>query len=201
VLNDLGPEALTAQRFEENLQRALRNRRVLIVTCALNRMEFAGDELVRRLGLEPISVDRLMIKAMQEQAVAAGAAWNVVLQADHAQRDSVDWRRLNALVQRAVPVVRQQLLELDQPLLIEHLGLLARYGHIGIIQSLRDAATASQTPARFVLVPGDEFRPPMLDHVVLPVITPADWAHMPLAWLENRHRASEEHQERAEGTS
>lgn len=200
TFNDLGPEALGAQRFEETVQRALRDRRVLIVTCALNRMGAAADALVRRLGLKAVSVDRLMIKAMRDQAVAAGAAWNVVLQADRALKDSVDWRRLNALVQRAVPVVRQQLLEQDQPLLIEHPGLLARYGHISIIQSLRDAATSSRTPARFVLVPGDEFRPPMLDHVVLPVITPADWAHMPLAWLENRHRGSEEHQKRAEGT-
>ncbi|MCI0355748.1 MAG: hypothetical protein L0099_12020, partial [Acidobacteria bacterium] len=186
---DLGPEAQSAQRFEDNLRRTLRDRRVLIVTCALPRVEFAARELVRRLGLHAVSVDRLFIDAMREQAAQAGADWRIVLQADRTAHDSSDWRRLNALVQRAFPKVRQHLLEERQPLLIQHVGLLARYGQVGVIQSLRDAATSSDKAARLILVPGDEYRAPILDSVVLPVITPADWAHMPRAWLENRHRA------------
>ena len=33
-------------------------------------------------------------------------------------------------------------------------------------------------------------QPPILDGVVLPVITPADWTHLPRSWLENSHRAA-----------
>lgn len=187
--DDPGPEAQTAQRFEDTLRRALRDRRVLIVTCALSRVERAARELAPRFGLEPVSVDRLLIEAMRAGADRAGADWRVVLQADRAARDSADWRRLHALVQRALPEVRRHLLEHDRPLLVRHLGLLVRYGRVGLIQSLRDAVVSSAVPARILLVPGDEYRPPILDNVVLPVITPADWVHLPRAWLENAHRA------------
>ncbi|MGH8673525.1 MAG: hypothetical protein ACREVG_04370, partial [Burkholderiales bacterium] len=163
--------------------------RVLIVTCALSRAETAAKELAKRLALHSVSLDELLITAMREQAAQASADWRVVLQADRAARDSSDWRRLNALVQRALSPIRQSLLTDGEPLLIQHLGLIARYGQVGLVQSLRDAATGGERPARFILVPGDEFRPPMLDDVVLPVITPADWVHMPRAWLENQHRA------------
>ena len=33
-------------------------------------------------------------------------------------------------------------------------------------------------------------KPGYVDGVVLPVITPADWTHLPKSWLENRHRAA-----------
>ena len=92
-------------------------------------------------------------------------------------------------MQRAMPQVTQQLLADTRPLVIQHLGLLVRYGQIGLIQTLRDAAISSQMPARLLMVPGDSHQAPMLDGAVLPVITPADWIHLPKSWLENRHRA------------
>ncbi len=189
LAGELGPEAQAAQRFEDTLGRAIRDCRVLIVTCDLPRLELAAHELAQRMSLQPISLDHLLIKAMREQAATAKADWRVVLQADRAARDSAAWRRLNALVQRAMPTIRDPLFNNDQPLLIQHLGLLARYGQVGIIQALRDHAASAKLPARIILVPGDEHRAPTLDHVVLPVITPADWTHLPRAWLENRHQA------------
>jgi len=44
-------------------------------------------------------------------------------------------------------------------------------------------------PACVILLLGDEYRPPTPDHVVLPVVSPAEWAHMRRAWLKNHHRA------------
>jgi hypothetical protein len=46
-------------------------------------------------------------------------------------------------------------------------------------------------PARLLLVPGDSHQAPMLDGATLPVITPADWTHLPKAWLAQQlHAAS-----------
>ena len=187
---ELGPEAQAAQRFENTLQRALTEQRVLIVNCDLSRLELAARELNRRAKLQPVSMDQLLIDAMRKQAQQAGADWRVVLQADSARQDSADWRRLKALVQRTMPAVKEQLQEHTSPLLIQHLGLLVRYGQAGIIQSLRDQASAGGKPARVILVPGSEHKPPVLDQVVLPIITPADWTFLPRAWLEDRHRQS-----------
>ena len=89
-----------------------------------------------------------------------------------------------------MPHVTQQLLADPRPLIVQHLGLLVRYGQIGLIQTLRDAAISSTMPTRLLVVPGDHYQAPMLDGAALPVITPADWTHLPKAWLENRHRAA-----------
>lgn len=183
------PQAEGAQRFEDTITRALKDKRVLIVTCALSRLETAAQALAERFELQSVSLDRLLIGAMHEQAKAASAEWRIVLNADATAHNSADWRRLNVLVNRAVPEVHQTLQENAKPLLIQHLGLLVRYGHIGLIQSLRDAAAGTTQPARILLIPGDKFTAPALDATVLPVITPADWTHLPRAWLENRHRA------------
>ncbi|TVQ32904.1 MAG: hypothetical protein EA370_12155 [Wenzhouxiangella sp.] len=190
LAGELGPEAQAAQRFENTLERALREKRVLIVNCDLPRLEQAASELARRTELDLVSMDQLLIETMRQQAQRAGADWRVVLQADQAKQDSADWRRLKALVQRAMPAVREKLFGDSRSLLIQHLGLLVRYGQTGIIQSLRDQADAGDKPARIILIPGSEHTPPLLDQVVLPIITPADWTYLPRAWLEGRHQAS-----------
>ena len=183
------PDAAQALRFEDTLRRALDSRRVLIVTCALPRVEGAAQTLSAHFGLDRLSLDRLLIDTLREQARGIGADWRVVMQADRAAHDSVDWRRLGSLVTRAMPQITAQLRADPRPLIVQHLGLLVRYGQIGLIQALRDAALDSSMPARLLLVPGDAQQAPLLDDTVLPVITPADWTHLPKAWLENRHRA------------
>jgi serine/threonine protein kinase len=183
------PEAQQAQRFEDTIRRALADRRALIVSCALPHVELAAQELSRHLRIDTLSLDRLLIDTLHAQTDQIGADWRVVLQADRAAHDSVDWRRLGTLVQRAIPQATQRLLTDPRPLIIQHLGLLVRYGQIGLIQTLRDAAIGSQMPARLLMVPGDSQQAPMLDGTVLPVITPADWIHVPKSWLANSHRA------------
>jgi serine/threonine protein kinase len=189
--SELGtPEAQQAQRFEDTLRRAQADRRVLIVTCALPHLEEAAHALSQRMVIDRLSLDHLLIETLRAQTRQIGADWQVVRQADRATPDSVDWRRLITLVQRAMPQVTQQLLTDPRPLIVQHLGLLVRYGQIGLIQTLRDAAISSPMPTRLLLVPGDSHQAPMLDGAALPVITPADWIHLPKAWLENRHRAT-----------
>ena len=94
------------------------------------------------------------------------------------------------LIGFVLPGVLAALKDDARPLVVQHLGLLVRYGQEGLVQALRGAAQSGQRPARLLLLPGDSHQPPMLDGVVLPVITPADWTHLPKPWLENRHRAA-----------
>lgn len=184
------PGAEQAQRFDATIRRALDSGRVLLVTADLARVEDAAPELCEQYGFSAISLDRLLIEALQAQARKFGADWRVVLQADAAVQSSADWRRLTTLVKQVMPGLTQKLLEDPRPLLLQHLGLLVRYGQEGLVQALREAAQSGQRPARLLLLPGDSHQPPMLDGVVLPVITPADWTHLPKPWLENRHRAA-----------
>lgn len=184
------PSAATAERFDATLHRALAQRRVLLLMADLARVEQAARELCRQYQLAPVSLDRLLVDALHAEAAKVHADWQVVLHADAADPAGADWRRLNALVRRVLPQVQQILLDDARPLLVQHLGLLVRYGQLGVIDALRDAARAGEHPARVLLLPGTSDQPPMLDGTVLPVITPADWAHVPRAWLENLHRAA-----------
>lgn len=184
------PEVQQAKRLDDTLARAQVDRRVLIVTCALHHVERAAQELSQRLAIDTLSLDRLLLNTLHAQTRQIGADWRVVLQADRAAPDSADWRRLLTLVQRAMPQVTEQLLSDPRALIVQHLGLLVRYQQIGLIQTLRDGVPGTSMPTRLLLVPGDSHQAPMLDGGTLPVITPADWAHLPKAWLENRYRAA-----------
>lgn len=184
------PQTQTALDFDATMQRALASGRVLMVTAELAYLQRAAAELQQQHDLAPVSLERLLLNAMRSAAAAAGADWQVVLRADAASHNSPDWRRLRDLVQRVLPQVAQQILQDQRPLLVQHLGPLVRYGQPALIQQLRDAAADGSQPARILLLPGDADRAPVLDGTALPVITPADWAHLPRAWLENRHRAT-----------
>lgn len=184
------PDAQQARAFDATVRRALHAGRVLLVSADLKWVEAAAPELCQQYALTALSLDQLLIDALKAQAGRIGADWRVVRQADAAVQASADWRRLTALVERAIPAVVEQLRDDPRPLLLQHPGLLVRYGQVDLIQRLRDAASAGQRPARLLLLPGDSHQPPMLDGVVLPVITPADWTHLPRSWLENRHRAA-----------
>lgn len=184
------PEAREARAFDTILRRAIDAGRVLLVSAELRRVEDAAALLCRDYGLTALSLDRLLIDALKAQADKIRADWRVVRQADAAAQSSADWRRLTTLVERAMPTLLAQVRDDPRPLLLQHLGLLVRYGQVDLIQRLRDAASTGQRPARLLLLPGDSHQPPVLDGAVLPVITPADWTHLPRSWLENRHRAA-----------
>lgn len=187
--DDISPEAEAASRFEARIQRAVEERRVLIVSCPHVHIERAAAELCQRLKLDAVSAEKRLIDAMHQVANGANVDWSVVLDADIATPDTRDWRNLNALVRQAMPTVREHLTSAPKPLLVQHLGLLARYQQLDLIQTLRDAALNGMA-ARILLVPGDEYRRPELEGAVLPIVTPSDWAHLPRAWLENRHRGA-----------
>ena len=187
---DSDPASERAQRFDTTVRRAMADGRVLLVTAEMKFVGRAASELCREYALTAVSLDRLLIDALRNEAARAHADWGVVLRADAAAHGSADWRRLNALVQRVMPNVTKILLDDPRALLVQHLGLLVRYAQVGVIQQLRDAAHARAHPARLLLLPGDGGHAPVLDGVALPVITPADWVYLPRAWLENRHRAA-----------
>jgi hypothetical protein len=93
-------------------------------------------------------------------------------------------------VQKAVPVLKQRLLQADKPVLLVHPGLLARYQVMGLIEELRDRmGSIDAPPALWLLVPMPANGLPAVDGVPVPVISSAQWARIPQAWVENAHRA------------
>jgi len=163
------------------------------LTVAPRHLLRAEAEILRRFPVTRLSLEALLLQEMRAVAAAAGANWDVVLQADAAPPDSRDWRNLQILVRRALPAVEQALFAADWPVLLVYPGLLARYDQIPLLEKLRDACTQQRhAPGFLVLVPSDEQRTmPVLDGKPVPVILASEWARIPDAWLTNAHRAQE----------
>lgn len=179
------PEAQSARRFEANLKHALDQGQFQIVTSRPATVERAAQALSQKFQLQRYSLDKLLIDTLHAEANKLKARWDVVLKADATAQDSGDWRKLQALIARVMPVVQQTLFDNPHALLLEHPGLLLRYGKLDLLQRLRDRAHQGGSPARILLVPGDPESPaPKLDGVALPIITTADVAVVPRRWLQ-----------------
>ena len=182
-----------ARVLEERIQQAVEQKRFLVLSVAPKHLIRADRELRRRFKLQRASVEALMIRHMKSLAEQAGASWRVVLRADCAERGSRDWRNLVTLVRRAIPKVEQKLLESEKVVLITHLGLLARYDQLHMLDRLRDITERQiDTPGFLVLCPADQqSKLPVIDGSPLPIVLASQWARLTHAWITNSHRAAE----------
>ena len=187
---EFSAEIAEARQFEERLEYARKSGGFLALTVSTRLARHAEAELLKRFGFDRVSFDALFIGALREQARAVKADWNVVLRADASTAGSRDWTNLMRLVQKTAPVVAQQLALATTPTLLVHPGLLARYQVMGIIEELRDRAGRSgAVPSLWLLVPMATNGLPAVDGVPVPVISSAQWARIPQAWIENQHRS------------
>jgi hypothetical protein len=91
-----------------------------------------------------------------------------------------------------MPAVEDHIAGVTGTVLLEHVGLLARYDQLGTFDRLR-ARIMDGAPLRgcWTLVPADDQSDrPAIDGRAIPVLTPNEWARIPPAWLANRHRAA-----------
>jgi hypothetical protein len=118
-------------------------------------------------------------------------SWDTVLRADSAAADSADGNRLRHLVHRVLPAAEKDMLAAEGTVLLAHPGLLARYDCLDVLEHLKSAAGQPGAPAAvWVLISASDQSPlPVIDGRAVPVITPAEWARIPDAWLANVHRA------------
>ena len=74
-------------------------------------------------------------------------------------------------------------------MLMIYAGLLARYGQMGLLESLRDKiGRRDGIPGLWLLVAGDH--QPLLDGQVVPTLSPGQRVRIPESWLRNKHRAN-----------
>jgi serine/threonine protein kinase len=187
-------DATEAERFEERLTSSIRAGGLLILMADQRYLAEAAREL-RRFEVTPIDLDDLLISRLHAAAEAANVRWDLVLRADSSDPSSADWSRLTALVDRAMPSIEKSIIDTPGTVLLERAGLLARYGKLGLLERLREAASGGQTlKGVWLLLPADgQAERPVLDKSVIPVVTRNEWLRIPLPWLRNLHRA--EHQE------
>ena len=194
-------DAAQAAAVEERLVRSLGQGGLLVLTVHPRIARHAEAELLHRFGtsaaapqaLRRVNFDALLLAALREQAQAMKVDWNVVLQADAAERGSRHWVNLQRLVQRTLPSVRAALLDSPSPILLVCVGLLARYEMMGLVTELEEhAGRPGHTPTAWVLLPTSHQGLPVIDGVAVPLVNNINNARalaLPQAWVENKHRA------------
>jgi serine/threonine protein kinase len=195
-------EVADAAAVEERLMRGLQQGGLLVLTVHPRIARRAEAELLHRFGvpaaqpapLQRVNFDALMLKALHEQAAAARVDWNVVLEADAADRGSRHWINLQRLVQRTLPTLRTALLQSTAPILLVSAGLLARYDLLSLITEVEEhAGRPGHTPSVWLLLPTANQGLPLIDGVAVPIVNNMQNTRtlaLPQVWVENRHRAS-----------
>ncbi|MBA4158987.1 MAG: BREX system serine/threonine kinase PglW, partial [Gemmatimonadetes bacterium] len=185
------PETEEAWAVERRLLAAAAGRRFLALTVAPRHLLRAEAEILRRFPVERVNLESLLLREMRSVAEGLGARWEVVLRADAAGRESRDWRNLQRVVEKAIPALERALLARETPALLLYPGLLARYGQLALFETLRQACERGTAPGYLLLIPADGLSAmPVIDRVPLPVVHASEWARLPEAWVNNRHRAA-----------
>jgi hypothetical protein len=89
----------------------------------------AKDKLTTDFDFQTISFDELLLRHLHLlcDGMAKPPNWQVVLKADAADHSSMDWSRLQGLVQRALAAMADEVKAVDRPVLLTDPGLIARY--------------------------------------------------------------------------
>lgn len=140
-----------------------------------------------------VDLDAILIAEMRQQAAKADAQWVRFVEAD-ADPGGPHFPKLRQLASRAMSVIEDQLKSHASVVVMHNVGLLARYGQMGMLERLRDQLTRMRNDAALaglaVVVPGnDPTARPIIGGEPIPVITPNQWAHLPSAWLDQRTAA------------
>lgn len=187
---EVTPEIAEARTFEDRLQHAYAEGGFLVLTVRPSRMRWAEAELLRRFHLKRVSFDDLLMDALHDEAKELEVDWSIIEQADGSEPSSQDWKNLLQLAAQAAPQVTDKLAQQQEHILLVHPGLIARYDLMSILEKLRDkVGHDSACPGLWVLVATDgQNDMPVLDHRVIPLITPGQQAKVSEAWIDNVHR-------------
>lgn len=176
-----------ARLLEEKLQRAHKEGAFLVLSADDGNYPKALDELLRRFDLEHINLDHHLLRNMREICTEQEVDWKVVLRADTRQSES-DWNNLLHLFKLALDRLEKSLPK-AKTLLFTFPGLLRRYDQMTFFERLRErVSTRGGLHGAWLLVPGGQ---PRIDDRAVPIISPAQHAHVPLSWLRNVHRAAQ----------
>jgi serine/threonine protein kinase len=187
-------EVAAARAFDERLQRAIGEGQYLVLAVGKQGQETVRAELVARYPLEVVSCEALVLQRLRAEAQRLNIAWTKVLQADAAPPGSTDWTNLQTVVRQAAKGLADAIGGAGRTVLLTHLGILARYGLLDVLERLRERTQLRPEQPHalhgvLVLVATEGLQEqPVLDGQPIPVLSRAAWSDVPEAWIQNVHR-------------
>lgn len=146
-------------QFLATVQTSLDSARFLALSVRTSQWRLAKERLPSAFDLKLISFDELLLRHLHQHCAGMSKPpkWDVVLRADAAEKNSVDWSRLQMLVKKVMPAMAEEITQAGQPVLLTEPGLIARYGLVndwlgGLRQNL---LTARHPHALLLLIAND----------------------------------------------
>ena len=179
---------VNVHQFEDRLAYSAKQGGFLALIVSPRLCRHAEAELLQRyakpLGFTRLSLDHIILETLREQANALRVDWRKVLEADQDGPGGSDGANLMRLASLATPKIKAKLMAEKRPLLLVHPGLLARLDLMEIVSDLQEATTRpGGLPVVWFLVPMLGQGLPTVDGKPIPVISSAQWAKVPEAWL------------------
>lgn len=187
-------EVAVARAFDERLQRAIDQGQYLVLAVGKQGQETVLAELVARYPLEVLSCEALVLQRLRAEAQRLNISWTKVLQADAAAPGSIDWTNLQTVVRQATRGLADQIGSGGRTVLLTHLGILARYGLLDVLERLRERTQLRPEQPHalhgvLLLVATEGLQEqPVLDGQPIPVLSKAAWCDVPEPWIQNVHR-------------
>lgn len=175
-----------AHLLSRRLKRAEKEGAFLALTVPRKHYADAEAALLSRFKIERCDLDAVFLNAMRAEATKRGVNWELVLQADAAQPDSAEWRKLMILLDHCQPAIETELLRpRGSTRLLVHAGLLARYGRIPLLTRISQRVGHKDGPhGLWLLLPADGLSPlPTIEGAAVPVITTNEHAELTQEWL------------------
>ncbi len=184
---EMTPEEADARQFEERLNRAIKQGSFLTLLVSPGDHDRARTELCRRFPVELMDFEGVFLDCLKQVVEQSRVNWDLVVQTDEKPREG-DWDKLMILVARAMPLVEQEFLRAEKPLLMIYPDLLARYDQMAFLGEIsQKVGRRGGIPGLWLLVPGD--RQALVDGKPIPLIGPGQRARIPESWLRNLHRS------------
>jgi len=192
--DDHSEEIVAARQFNDRLRHAIKSGGFLVLTAAPRLARHAEAALRRTIAgadFLPISLDRIVLESLKEEARQRKVGWSKVLEADIGGPGSRDWSNLIRLASFARARIRGKLTAQGKSLLLLDPGLLARLDLLDLISDLQSmAGRADGISSVWMLAPMAGQGMPTLDGVPIPVITQAQWARVPDRWPSHSSRTA-----------
>ena len=117
------------KNLQHEIKTAVDSARFLALSVKPSLVEQAKNKLLSSQSLKQVSFDELLLRHLHTlcQSMASPPDWQIVLNADKAERNSRDWQKLQRLVQRVLPAMADEIKAIKQPVLLTEPGLIARY--------------------------------------------------------------------------
>lgn len=192
----LTPTALEARSFDETLRISVERGRFRVLQVGAREAEAAGRFIGNALGVEPVSLDKLLWSHVDALRPELGVELDALIEVDRQGPSGPYWSAVRDDLVRpaAARMIAEILTNRENPWLLVHPGALAHYGLDQELQELIERAESEDGAAVLLLVPSydDGALPSINGTMAVPAPLPGQRLRVPGSWLRNEHRAAAE---------